>query len=468
MNVTNTAPPIQGSAAHAGGVTAAKAPEGGGLADLFAALLASMQAAEPPVAETAIASCVVACEDGGETVAPDDSTGEDAATPAAVGSNATVPEITPAALAAVVVAPATAVQVAANDPETQDQSTPGVSDVLLPGDDAENDVTAQRLRQAVAPLTGETAIVLMSAVESDDAVADFDALAAPNQPVKPDAPAPRGNGLGAMVVEAVREGQTLAASTEDAPGRTIRQLVQDAIAGVRERTQSAVVNPPLSDGDQAAPVEMMVAASKPAVDTVPELRPAPAEASTKAVAQLALNAVAASGGGGESANSVTTASHRESARASLPQSVDVRDVGDFTVRSVRYLSGRTEETVTVRLVPRSLGELHVSIRTAAEGLEVVLTAAGSVARDRLEGQLVGLRDALAREGLDVTRVTVQTQPAFDLSGQMPSHQHQHSQTGHAPRFAAQAFREPEPNPSEAQQHPRPGRPQHEGGLNMLA
>jgi flagellar hook-length control protein FliK len=147
--------------------------------------------------------------------------------------------------------------------------------------------------------------------------------------------------------------------------------------------------------------------------------------------------------------------------------VDVRDVGNVTVRSVRYLSGRTDDTVTVRLVPRSLGELQIAVRTGADGLDVVLTAASHAARDRLDGQIVGLRDALARDGIDVNRVTVQAPPTFDLSGQMPSHQHHQSQTANAPRFTAHAFREPETNPSE-QHEPSTGRTQHDGGLNMLA
>jgi flagellar hook-length control protein FliK len=280
------------------------------------------------------------------------------------------------------------------------------------------------------------------------------------------------DGLGKVIVEAVREGraQTAAgqpAGAEAAPGRTIRQLVHEAVAMVREQVRTAATsveaprNPDAPDTPASTP-----AIAKALSDSVPELRPMPADVSSKGLPQAAIQVIAANGGDTASPDAVTTQS-REPVRAPLPPSVDVRDVGDFTVRSVRYLSGRTEETVTVRLVPRSLGELQIAVRTSAEGLDVILTAAGHAARDRLEVQIMGLRDLLAREGLDVNRVTVQAPPAFDLSGQMPSHQNHHSQHGHAARFNAQAFREPEPDLSETPQQ-RTGRPQHEGGLNMLA
>lgn len=461
MNITNTAPLTQGSAAHAGGVTAQKSPEGTGLTDLFAALLASMQATEPQPVEAAVAATVIPCEDCEEAVAPKDSMGENADDPAMLAGNVVPATASPLMLVAAVTKPLDSQLVDAGGPPPQAGTTPVVS---KPVNSAVGDAALDVTQPAMAPVTGET--VAIPELPGNTAMKG-EPLPVFVAPAKPDATS-RGNGLGAIVVEAVREGRTLAASTEDVAVRTIRDLVQDAIMGARERAQSMVVNPAPSNGDPAAPAEMTVATTKPTADTVPEFRPAPTDPSPKPATHLALNAVAASGGGGESAGSVMTAPHRESGRASLPQSVDVRDVGEFTVRSVRYLSGNTEDTVTVRLIPRSLGELHVAIRTAAEGLEVVLTATGSAVRDRLEGQLVGLRDALAREGLDVTRVTVQTQPTFDLSGQMSSHQHQQSQTGHTQRFSAPAFHEPEPNPSESQQQSRPGRPQHEGGLNMLA
>jgi len=91
-----------------------------------------------------------------------------------------------------------------------------------------------------------------------------------------------------------------------------------------------------------------------------------------------------------------------------PEIVHVRDVGDAAIRSIRYLSGRTEETITVRLVPQSLGEMQIAVRSSAEGMDVVLTTATVGAREAVEQQLAGLRDALARDGIDVVRVTVQT------------------------------------------------------------
>ncbi len=143
-----------------------------------------------------------------------------------------------------------------------------------------------------------------------------------------------------------------------------------------------------------------------------------------------------------------------------PEVVHVRQVGDFTVKTVRYLAGRNGEVVTIRLVPRSLGELHIAVRTVGQSLEVVMTAATHAAREAIEAQLPGLREALGRGGLDVMNVTVQTSTAGD---QAPGHS---ATSGHAAGTGTKFTGGRAESEAEPRGSPR-GRPEHEGSLNMF-
>ena len=134
--------------------------------------------------------------------------------------------------------------------------------------------------------------------------------------------------------------------------------------------------------------------------------------------------------------------------------------GGLTGKQVRCGDGRKGDVVTIRLVPRSLGELHIAVRRGGQRLEVVMTVATHAAREAIEAQLPGLREALGRGGLDVMNVTVQTSTAGD---QAPGHS---ATSGHAAgtgtKFTGgRAESEAEPGGS-----PR-GRPEHEGSLNMF-
>lgn len=161
----------------------------------------------------------------------------------------------------------------------------------------------------------------------------------------------------------------------------------------------------------------------------------------------------------------------QAAQSDIPQSVSVRDVGDAVVRSVHYLSGRTEDVVTVRLVPQSLGELRIAVHSGERGMEVVLTAANNAARDALETNLQGLREALGREGMNIERVSVQVFTHFDAGNQMASQQNAHGSAGQqSARQPGTAYRESSGSPSQQQNNgsseQQPRRQQHGGRLNM--
>ena len=86
-------------------------------------------------------------------------------------------------------------------------------------------------------------------------------------------------------------------------------------------------------------------------------------------------------------------------------------LGEFTVRAVRVLAADGEHTMTVRLVPESLGELKLTVRTAGDSVHVHVVAASAAVRDAFDSQMQGLRDALSKEGIDLARVTVGSETA---------------------------------------------------------
>jgi len=93
--------------------------------------------------------------------------------------------------------------------------------------------------------------------------------------------------------------------------------------------------------------------------------------------------------------------------------VPLTALADQVVRSVRYMAGREEQTIKVRLVPESLGEVHVQVTSSRDVVTVRLISGNPVVREALESQASGLRDMLQREGIQAAHVQV----AGDAGGQ---------------------------------------------------
>ena len=144
-----------------------------------------------------------------------------------------------------------------------------------------------------------------------------------------------------------------------------------------------------------------------------------------------------------------------------PETVSLEIVRDFAVRSVRYLVTRGERTVTVRLVPESLGELHLEVTSAKEGLFVRLISANPAVREFLSEGLHNLRVALAESGVSAADVLV----TADMASGHPAAE------GRTPEWAGSA-RSPGPAaprldvPAEAGLAHNTTSP-HEGALNVL-
>ncbi len=264
-----------------------------------------------------------------------------------------------------------------------------------------------------------------------------------------------GKRLDGPAVAGVQEGSALQAIDGDAADVELEGFARVAVNAADDAANQQAMgdsSSDLSNGEKVTPGE---SGSKPlegfktmlGSESRPEFSVVGNSSQAKSAGEIALNA----------------------SRNAIPASVSVRDVGDVVVRSVHYLSGKTEEVVTVRLVPRSLGELQIAVRNAGGGIEVVMTAANAAARDALEGHVAGLREALSREGVDAPRVTIQVAAHFDASHQ-PSlgQQGSHDPAGHAPRHAPSAYREQPGAAPQDQERQQPRRQRHDGRLNMWA
>jgi flagellar hook-length control protein FliK len=90
----------------------------------------------------------------------------------------------------------------------------------------------------------------------------------------------------------------------------------------------------------------------------------------------------------------------------VPEQVTLALVDKLALQSVRYLISHGEKTITVQLVPPSLGELRIEISTVKDTLNVSLISGNSGVRDVLQGHAPALREALARAGIEVVHVAV--------------------------------------------------------------
>lgn len=261
--------------------------------------------------------------------------------------------------------------------------------------------------------------------------------------------------FGDVAVTFARPVQPVEADTGDAAAQVLRDAAQPSVkAGPASADASETGGE--SDGSSAD-------AYKPAATL------ASPKSSEFAATKFDVNTGIFGGAEVQAASRARTEPVMQAAQANVPQSVSVREVGDTVIRSVHFLAGRTEDVVTVRLVPQSLGELRIAVHSGERGMEVVLTAANNAARDALEHNLVGLREALSREGMTIERVSVQVFAPFDAGHQPASgQQNTHGSAGQSARQPNTAYRESSDSPPQHQgnNEQQPRRQQHAGRLNM--
>lgn len=111
----------------------------------------------------------------------------------------------------------------------------------------------------------------------------------------------------------------------------------------------------------------------------------------------------------------------------LTQAANPPTVEAQTLRGVRYVIAEGSNTITVKLVPASLGEMHIEVRTEGNDTSIRLVSANAAVRDTLQSQAQGLREALSREGIGVTKLEISaslgnTASQGSFSGQQASQQ----------------------------------------------
>jgi flagellar hook-length control protein FliK len=128
----------------------------------------------------------------------------------------------------------------------------------------------------------------------------------------------------------------------------------------------------------------------------------------------------------------TDTATREPVQTQVVAKVPLTEVGKTVVRQVRMTGLQQDRTVTVKLIPESLGEVHLEIRTHGDETTVRMASNNAAVRDTLESQMHLLREALMREGVDVQKVHVTSSLAANNgapAGQHQTHSQQQSQWG---------------------------------------
>lgn len=139
---------------------------------------------------------------------------------------------------------------------------------------------------------------------------------------------------------------------------------------------------------------------------------------------------------------------------------------EFTVRGVKYLVREGGDTVTVRLVPESLGEVRFDVTRNQDTVSVRLVSANPAVRTVLESQVHGLRDQLTQDGFSVSQIVVTADAASSNS--------QGGQWGNAWSDQTPAWRNSDAassfNTARNQTYETPARrgAQHNGALDVFA
>ncbi len=93
-------------------------------------------------------------------------------------------------------------------------------------------------------------------------------------------------------------------------------------------------------------------------------------------------------------------------QAPTPDRATLKTIVVDTVKGVRYLLTKGEQTMRIRLVPESLGELKLVVTSNNDEITVRLASANHAVREMLHTQVHHLREALSQDGGNVGKITV--------------------------------------------------------------
>jgi hypothetical protein len=96
----------------------------------------------------------------------------------------------------------------------------------------------------------------------------------------------------------------------------------------------------------------------------------------------------------------------ETEQTAAPDRTTVKTIAVDTVKGVRYLLTKGEQTMRIRLVPESLGELKLVVTSSNDEITVRLASANHAVREVLHTQVHHLREVLAQDGGNVGKITI--------------------------------------------------------------
>ncbi|MCL4694552.1 MAG: flagellar hook-length control protein FliK [Candidatus Hydrogenedentes bacterium] len=157
--------------------------------------------------------------------------------------------------------------------------------------------------------------------------------------------------------------------------------------------------------------------------------------------------------------------------AAPPERTTVKTIAIDTVKGVRYLLTKGEQTMRIRLVPESLGELKLVVTSTNDEITVRLASANHSVRELLHTQVHQLREVLAQDGSNVGKITITADlNAGAGTGNPLSGSPERAWTPHARGWNGNTPGPSNQNPSNGQQPGAvPRRPlSHGGSLNLFA
>ena len=265
-----------------------------------------------------------------------------------------------------------------------------------------------------------------------------------------------------------------APATQSAPSLIAAPRVDAKAALPAVQSPSPSPTPPDAAASQQAPASLALASTSAQETAAPgagmiqaavaaAVRNAAPDTPAPSASTAAADAPAALPQTGPGHAPAAPAEHVASAQSTAgPTAPTLDNVGQYVVRSVRLMVHDGQKTLTVRLIPPSLGELHLEVTSVRDSLHVRLMSSNPVVRDALERQLTTLRDTLARSGVEASSVTVSSGSTLgQASHNLFSGSHQDGAAAHST-----AESDPGHNPAAGQESSRRS-PAHQGLIDVF-
>lgn len=266
---------------------------------------------------------------------------------------------------------------------------------IVPGETRAQVETLNHVTKAPSPL-GQSA----ATGDAQPQAGSPDSNGAQARPEAQAQPAPRVN------AQQVGKEPSLAATGSDKPVTLAARveharLVEGKLSSVPPVTQEPAKLPVESSLTRATLAEALLPAAGAIDDAATVSKPmvhqsAPVELpAVGAIAQTEFGALAKAAAPGDTLEQLQ-----------LAERPTLQTAGQSVIKGVRYLAKSGGETITVRLVPESLGAMHIVVKSGGDAIEVTLVSANPNVRETLEQHLPALREALGRDGIDVVKVSI--------------------------------------------------------------